>query len=62
VLAGDVLKGAFSIYRQEVRPFAARHIELVDKFADQAVIARKRPTPDRDPLPFTQPCGVPRSA
>jgi class 3 adenylate cyclase len=39
MLAGDTLKGAFTIYRQQVRPFAQHHIELVDRFADQAVIA-----------------------
>ena len=39
MLAGDTLKGAFTIYRQQVRPFEQHHIELVDRFADQAVIA-----------------------
>jgi GAF domain-containing protein len=39
MLKENELIGAFAVYRQEVRPFTKRQIELVETFADQAVIA-----------------------
>src|SRR5262249_27349883 len=39
MIKNNELVGALAIYRKEVRPFTEKHIELVENFAAQALIA-----------------------
>ena len=39
MMSGDRLAGAFTVYRQGVRPFGAQATALAQIFADQSVIA-----------------------
>jgi GAF domain-containing protein len=39
LLKDDMLIGAIGIFRQQVRPFEEKHIEVVQNFSEQAVIA-----------------------
>lgn len=39
MMSGDAMVGAFTIYRQTVRPFGAQATTLAQTFADQSVIA-----------------------
>jgi signal transduction histidine kinase len=39
MIKNNELVGALAVYRQKVRPFTEKHIELVENFAAQAVIA-----------------------
>ncbi|HUF86945.1 MAG TPA: adenylate/guanylate cyclase domain-containing protein [Thermohalobaculum sp.] len=39
MLAGEQMVGALTIYRQEVRPFSDKDVHILQRFADQSVVA-----------------------
>jgi len=39
MMSGGELAGAFTIYRQNVRPFSAEAVSLAQTFADQSIVA-----------------------